>query len=109
MSGVDDGTLHTFAQDRDGLTESADWMLTIGRREDNDLCLRNDTFISRQHANLFWQNAGWWLEDLSSTNGTFIENGRDFFLDERVSERVYLEESQLFRIGRTWLRLQSIE
>ncbi len=109
MSGVEDGTPLTFSQDRDGLPSKNVWMLTIGRREDNDLCLRNDTFISRQHANLVWREKYWWLEDLNSTNGTFVENERDIFVDEKVSDRVRIIQGQLFRIGRTWLRLQSAE
>lgn len=109
MSGVEDGTLHTFAPERDGLPKDERWILTIGRREDNDLCLRNDTFISRQHANILWYQNAWWLEDLNSTNGTFVESTRDFFSDERVLERIPLTVWQLFRIGRTWLRLQPIE
>jgi len=110
MSGVEDGTLHTFYADRDGLQTAELWTLTIGRREDNDLCLRNDVFVSRQHANLVWQHSQWSLHDLESTNGTFIESHHDLFIDQRVSvESVMLAYWQLFRIGRTWLRLQPLE
>src|SRR5690606_2913792 len=75
-------------------------------KDDNDLCLRNDTFVSRNHANLIWRDAGWWLEDKDSTNGTFLENNNDFFIDERVRGSVPIELGQLFRVGRTWLRIQ---
>ncbi|XWX05132.1 FHA domain-containing protein [Aggregatilineales bacterium SYSU G02658] len=109
MSGVDDGTLHTFDARYDGQPLNDSWTLTIGRRDDNDLCLRGDVFVSRQHANLIWRGAQWYLQDIHSTNGTFIENHNDLFADERVSGTVPLCAGQLFRIGRTWLRLQPLE
>ncbi len=110
MSGVQDGALFTFSQDHDGHQSQANgetWTITIGRRDDNDLCLKNDTFVSRQHANLHWRASRWWLEDCNSTNGTFSENPDDFFNDVIIKGIVPLAEGQLFRVGRTWLRLDS--
>jgi pSer/pThr/pTyr-binding forkhead associated (FHA) protein len=109
MSGVDDGTLHTFDTKHDGQSLDDTWTLAIGRREDNDLCLRGDVFVSRQHAYLIWRGRRWYLQDINSTNGTFIENHNDLFADERVTGTVQLQPGQLFRIGRTWLRLQPME
>jgi len=110
MSGVEDGSLHEFASKRgDGHVESDKWTITIGRREENDICLRNDTFISRSHAKLHQLRASWWLEDCDSTNGTFVGNENDFFDDLPVKGIIHLDEGQLFRVGRTWLRIQSDE
>jgi pSer/pThr/pTyr-binding forkhead associated (FHA) protein len=109
MSGVDDGALLQFQSDADGEKTGGHWSLTIGRRDDNDITLKNDTFVSRQHARLHWQDERWWLEDSNSTNGTFTENDVDVFADLRVRGIVPVEPGQLFRIGRTWLRLQSAE
>ncbi|MGJ3239008.1 MAG: FHA domain-containing protein [Anaerolineae bacterium] len=106
MSGVDDGSLIEFRTESDGQRTPTQWQLTVGRKDNNDLCLRNDTFVSRAHANLIWRDEGWWLEDKNSTNGTFIENDKDFFMDERVIGEVPVELGQLFRVGRTWLRIQ---
>lgn len=104
MSGVEDGMTRSFATaSSDGETHNDTWTLTIGRREDSDICLRNDTYISRLHARLHWHDDRWWLEDCSSKNGTFVEDGDD---DTRVQGSVAIEPGQLFRIGRTWLRLQ---
>jgi hypothetical protein len=55
-------------------------LLTIGRGLDNDIVLE-DTRVSRHHAQLRYKTRRFWVTDLGSTNGTFI-NG------ERVSEAV---------------------
>jgi pSer/pThr/pTyr-binding forkhead associated (FHA) protein len=107
MSGVEDGLLLTFnTASSDGQVTLDKWILTIGRREDCDICLRNDTYISREHAALHWRDNRWWLEDCDSKNGTFIESGEE---DARVSGTIPIAEGQLFRIGRTWLRIQPTE
>ncbi|HEV3190883.1 MAG TPA: FHA domain-containing serine/threonine-protein kinase, partial [Polyangiaceae bacterium] len=46
--------------------------VTIGRRSDNDLAVPEAT-VSGQHAQLRWQNASWIVEDLGSTNGTYVD------------------------------------
>ena len=110
MSGVDDGSLLEFSTDNgDGDWAEDRWTIAIGRREDNDLCLRNDTYVSRQHANFHWKDDRWWLEDCGSTNGTFIENTSDFFDDTRVKGIIPIKTAELIRIGRTWLRIQPTE
>jgi pSer/pThr/pTyr-binding forkhead associated (FHA) protein len=110
MSGVDDGTLLSFRSDNnDGSMTVDKWTITIGRRDENDICLRNDTYVSRQHAKIHYKNGSWWLEDCNSTNGTFIENPEDFFDDQPVKGIIQIDEGQLFRVGRTWLRIQTAE
>jgi len=122
MSGVDDGKLLTFqALNGDGaLTPAPDsddlvWTLQIGRSEMMDICLRYDTFSSRQHARLIFKNNCWLLEDCQSKNGTFIiaedvlqdTVGGDIEVDEtQITTAVPLAPGQLFRVGRTWMRLQ---
>jgi pSer/pThr/pTyr-binding forkhead associated (FHA) protein len=110
MSGVEDGTQLVYHQDHgDGRTEDDTWTLYIGRREENDICLRNDTFISRQHAYIKWHDGSWWLKDCDSTNGTFVENPEAFFNDMPVKDEIRLSDSQMFRIGRTWLCIEKID
>ncbi len=109
MSGVEDGTTIDYDTIRgDGKVSGDQWILSIGRREERDIYLRNDTYVSRRHANLIWDNGAWVLEDLDSTNGSFIESVDDFFNDTQVTGRMSLSERQLFRIGRTWLRVETI-
>lgn len=106
MSGVHDGLRLTYSADNgDGDLdhEKGKWTLSIGRRDDSDVCLRNDTFVSRQHAYLYWEEGNWWLQDCQSTNGTFVENGDS---DTRVTGVSAVVPGELFRIGHTWMRIQ---
>jgi len=104
MSGVEDGLVLSYSSaNGDGVLEENEWVITLGRRDDNDICLRNDTFSSRYHARISLRGASWWLEDLNSKNGTFVEHDDE---DARVTEVIELRSGQLFRVGRTWLRVQ---
>ena len=49
--------------------------LTIGRDSTNDITI-NDAEISRRHARLTFQGGKYVLEDLGSTNGTFVNGQR---------------------------------
>ena len=55
------------------------WLLkpenTLGADPENDVVL-NDNLVSGRHARLRWDGAGWWLEDLGSKNGTFVNGER---------------------------------
>lgn len=76
---------------------------TIGRGEDNDLCI-DDELASRAHAVLECtrrdgQEAApctWLLRDLNSTNGTFVK-------DQRVTVHA-LSDGEVIRIGKTFLK-----
>ena len=47
---------------------------SLGAAADNQLVLA-DRFVSSRHAILHWDGSQWWLEDLGSRNGTFL-NGK---------------------------------
>ncbi len=49
--------------------------LTIGRDTTNDIVI-NDAEVSRRHSRLILQSGGFVLEDLGSTNGTFVDSQR---------------------------------
>jgi Inner membrane component of T3SS, cytoplasmic domain len=70
----------------------------LGRDHESGLELGDDEFASARHARIEPRSDGVWVEDLGSTNGTFVN-------DERVSaER--LEPGDVLRIGETELRLE---
>jgi len=58
-----------------------------------------DSKISREHARIGRRGNEYWLEDLQSTNGTFLNEVRTF-------EPVILRPGDLIRIGRTRLRVE---
>jgi hypothetical protein len=70
----------------------------IGRSLRNTVSL-DDEFLSAEHALLSWREGSWWLEDLGSTNGTFL-NG------VRVSRILPLASGDLIELGRVALRLE---
>ncbi|MBZ0298611.1 MAG: FHA domain-containing protein [Anaerolineae bacterium] len=108
MSGVDDGSMLRCSPDQgDGKVENETWMISIGRHDNNDICLNNDTFVSRHHARIHLQDQHLWLEDRDSTNGTYIEVSPHE--DVQVVEKTPLSPGQLFRVGRTWLRIEPLE
>ncbi|MEQ8196603.1 MAG: FHA domain-containing protein [Clostridiaceae bacterium] len=45
--------------------------VSIGRKGDNSIVL-NDSFVSGYHAKLYIRNEDFYVEDLNSTNGTFV-------------------------------------
>lgn len=45
----------------------------IGKDETCDFTIRGDTYISRKHARIFKRGTEYFIEDLDSTNGTFID------------------------------------
>jgi pSer/pThr/pTyr-binding forkhead associated (FHA) protein len=74
--------------------------LTVGRSADNDLPLQGDTFASQHHARFAPRRDGVWVEDVGSTNGTFV-NG------VRVNgEGRKLIPGDVVRIGETDLRFE---
>jgi pSer/pThr/pTyr-binding forkhead associated (FHA) protein len=58
----------------------------------------NDSFLSQQHARLELRGDQWVLEDLGSTNGTFVN-------DIEVRDATIVEEGDIVRVGRIEMRL----
>jgi hypothetical protein len=70
----------------------------IGRSLENCEIALNDSFLSSQHARLELQGDVWVLEDLKSTNGTFLN-------EMEVRDSAIVEEGDIIRVGRVELRL----
>jgi pSer/pThr/pTyr-binding forkhead associated (FHA) protein len=112
MSGPQDGKTLRFPQPAIG----EKLVLNIGRREGCDIHLPYDNQVSRLHAQVEIEVMpvtssesvtepfvlSFWLEDKGSRNGTFLERDK-----MPIRERVSLRPGTLFRIGRTWLRLDA--
>ncbi|MGP2495555.1 FHA domain-containing protein FhaB/FipA [Schaalia turicensis] len=71
--------------------------IVIGRSPASTLVLE-DEYASGRHARLQPSEQGWWIEDLSSRNGTFVD-------DERLSEPRLLHSGDVVRIGQTTFEL----
>jgi pSer/pThr/pTyr-binding forkhead associated (FHA) protein len=84
---------------RQGATIEVATATVLGRDRRSGIRLDDDEFASARHARIERRSDGTWVEDLGSTNGTFV-NG------ERVTaER--LEPGDVVRVGQTELRLES--
>src|SRR5215213_8554628 len=74
--------------------------LSVGRSSTNDIELRGDGFASARHALFDPRADGVWLEDVGSTNGTFV-NGI------RLERARKLVPGDVVRVGETDLRYDS--
>jgi pSer/pThr/pTyr-binding forkhead associated (FHA) protein len=79
--------------------------ISIGREAPCELVITDDPDLSRCHARLFWNGSAWMLEDLKSSNGTFIG---EFQAARRLSEPAAIKEGDIFRVGLTRLRLGAV-
>jgi pSer/pThr/pTyr-binding forkhead associated (FHA) protein len=73
--------------------------VTFGRAPENDLVLDTDEFASVHHARIEPRRDGVWLEDLDSTNGTFV-NG------VKLTRPQKLTPGDVIRVGETDLRYE---
>lgn len=73
--------------------------VTVGRGGQNDLVLDGDEFASARHARIEARSDGAWVQDLDSTNGTFL-NGARVVGAERMSP------GDVLRVGETDLRVE---
>jgi Inner membrane component of T3SS, cytoplasmic domain len=76
----------------------ADQQITIGRANDATLVL-NDDYASTRHARLFPQDGQWIVEDLGSTNGTYLDR-------QKVTRPTPVPVGVPIRIGKTVLELR---
>ncbi len=72
--------------------------ITIGRSPDATLVLTDD-YASTRHARLFPQNGEWIVEDLGSTNGTYLDR-------QKVTTPTPVPAGIPVRIGKTVLELR---
>jgi pSer/pThr/pTyr-binding forkhead associated (FHA) protein len=63
-------------KERKGETFALDSEVMIGRSTSCRFALEDDTFVSQLHARAHRDDQGAWIEDLGSTNGTFLNGNR---------------------------------
>nr|WP_275586489.1 FHA domain-containing protein [Geodermatophilus normandii] len=73
--------------------------ILIGRADDSTLVLTDD-FASSRHARLTNRGGQWYVEDLGSTNGTYLDQ-------QRVQGPLLVAPGQPIRIGQTAMELRS--
>jgi pSer/pThr/pTyr-binding forkhead associated (FHA) protein len=76
----------------------ADGVILIGRGADAQLSL-DDDYVSTRHARVVSGENGIYLEDLGSTNGSYVNN-------QRITAPTTVTLSDTIRIGRTTMRLE---
>jgi FHA domain len=77
--------------DRAGERVDVDIAVTIGRGADCDLQI-SDTYLSSRHARLANDNGDLTIEDLGSTNGTYVNQ-------ELIHGRLLLEKGDIVQVG----------
>lgn len=80
---------------QEGPDKGKDYRITkektsIGKSEDSEIVIKRD-FISRNHAVLFYENHKFVLNDLQSTNHTFVNN-------KKISRRI-LKDNDIIKFG----------
>lgn len=99
-NGINATKLSIIEGDRAGQSIALDSReITIGRSEDSDLVI-DDEFASTNHAKLILTNNDWLLQDLNSTNGTFLDGAR-------VGTPAVLRLNTPVRIGKTVFELRA--
>jgi len=73
--------------------------VTLGRGAQNDLTLDSDDFASARHAKIEPRRDGVWIEDVGSSNGTYVNGAR-------ISKPRALRPGDVVRVGSTDLRYE---
>jgi pSer/pThr/pTyr-binding forkhead associated (FHA) protein len=73
--------------------------LTIGRAGDSDLIV-DDEYASTHHAKLVFINGDWLIQDLDSTNGTFLDG-------KKVGTPATVAMNTQVRVGQTTFELRA--
>jgi hypothetical protein len=73
--------------------------VTVGRGGQNDLVLTGDDFASARHARIEVRGDGVWVQDLDSTNGTYVNGAR-------VAGAQRVDSGDVLRVGETDLLVE---
>jgi pSer/pThr/pTyr-binding forkhead associated (FHA) protein len=73
--------------------------LTIGRSEQCQVRVEGDTYVSTVHARIFARDGSYMVEDLGSTNGTYLNR-------RRITAPAELQRGDLVKVGKTVLEMR---
>jgi pSer/pThr/pTyr-binding forkhead associated (FHA) protein len=76
----------------------ADAPVTLGRSQDSTIVL-DDDYVSSRHARVFPRDGQWLVEDMGSTNGTYLDRAK-------VTEATPVKIGMPVRIGKTVVELR---
>jgi len=93
-SGASAAALLMLVTDDATVSHSLESGETVIGREEGDIVISHDSAASRRHASVRVERGEAWLEDLSSTNGTYV-NGH------RIGGRVLLNRGDVVTVGQT--------
>jgi hypothetical protein len=80
--------------DREGTVYELDGEVTVGRSNGCGIPTNYDSYSSTLHARVYRNGSQVWVEDLGSTNGTYVNS-------ERISQPSRLGKGDLLQIGAT--------
>ena len=80
------------------MTKGLDGSVQIGRGESCHVKL-SDTYVSTAHARIFDKNGSWYVEDLGSTNGTYLNQ-------RRITAPAEVHAGDRVKVGKTTLELR---
>ena len=84
--------------DKKGRTLDLGDELVIGRADKCHLVL-DDTYVSQMHARIFAKDGGFRVEDLGSTNGTYLNR-------RRITSPTQLQRGDQLKIGKTVMEMR---
>lgn len=90
--------LVTKGEDQGRIHETNRFPFVIGRDEAADFQIKYDNNVSRKHARFTRDDSGTvWMEDLGSTNGSFVNN-------VRISAKTAVNNGSTIIVGSTWIK-----
>ena len=90
--------IEVIGGEMDGVEKIISNTASIGRDKTCDISIPVDRYVSKKHAMLRLWSEGYLLEDLGSTNGTFVD-------EEPVNKPILLSNGQVFKVGKTILKI----
>lgn len=76
--------------------------MTIGNSPSKaDICIPHDKLMMDRHARITLEDGEYWLEDLGSTSGTFVDG-------QKIAKKVRLQKGSKFQLGGTSFKFKKV-